>query len=295
MPINLHTINQFYKKNYSPNEAKILFNSFINDGDIKNFEEQALNMIGKELYETFFKGYTKKQWGCNPKELPASILKRLPVRFNYNDNYYEKKYQGIPENGYSEIINNILDHNRIKVILNKKFQIEDINESYNHVFYSGPIDNFFKFNLGRLGYRTVTFEKIQTDLDDYQGNAVINYTSENVPFTRIHEHKHFNPNKKYNGTIVFKEYSKETIENDIPYYPKRLEKDIKLLAKYKKQAKQFNDEQKRNKQPRISFCGRLGTYRYLDMEKVISESIYFSEKSILNIISNIDIPIFFES
>ena len=118
--------------------------------------------------------------------------------------------------------------------------------------------------------QNTTFEKIHTDLDDYQGNAVINYTSENVPFTRIHEHKHFNSNKTYTGTVVFKEYSKETFENDIPYYPKRLAKDIELLEKYKKQAEQFNDEKKKNKLLRISFCGRLGTYRYLDMKKVIS-------------------------
>ena len=210
MPINLHTINQFFGTRFSPREA-MAFVETLGDKSItepRNFEEQALKLIGRELYETFFRGYTRKQWGCDPKELPASILKRLPIRFSYDDNYYNAKYQGIPTNGYTAVVERILDHPAIEVRLSTRFRRE-MESEFDHVFYTGPLDAYFDYREGRLSYRTVTFERID-DEGDYQGNAVINYPDESVPYTRIHEHKHFTPWEKHEKTVAFREYSKET-------------------------------------------------------------------------------------
>lgn len=264
LPINLHTINQFFKTTLSPKEAKLLIES---KADLSittpaTFEEQALRFIGKELYQAFFYGYTKKQWGVEPCELPASILKRLPVRFNYNDNYFSHKYQGIPENGYTEVVKNILDHQNIKVFLNTEFN-KEMKEEFDHIFWSAPLDAYFNFELGRLGYRTLDFEKFY-DEGDFQGNAVINYGDEKIPFTRISEHKHFSPWEDHKATICYKEFSRLCEENDIPYYPIRLVKDQEILKDYIIQA---------NKENGVTFVGRLGTYRYLDMDVTIKESL----------------------
>lgn len=265
LPINLHTINQFFGRTFNPEEAR-KFVSELGDKSIiepKSFEEQGLSMLGKELYEAFFYGYTKKQWGTDPKNLPASILKRLPIRFNYNDNYYNNPLQGIPKNGYTEIFENMLDHPNINVRLGTCFDREWDLSDYDHVFYTGPIDAFFDYKFGRLGYRTVTFEKHIVD-GDFQGNAVINYPDLNVPYTRIHEHKHFSPWEEHAKSIYFREYSKETDDSDIPYYPKRLPKDLDVLEKYLFEAKRLE---------KVTFIGRLATYRYLDMQHVIEEAL----------------------
>jgi UDP-galactopyranose mutase len=272
MPINLHTINQFFKKAFSPSDAKEFIESIADKGieEPQNFEEQAIKFLGKELYEAFFYGYTKKQWGCEPKELPASILKRLPVRFNYNDNYYATSLQGIPKNGYTEIISKMLTANNISVKLNVKFDRNFDVSKYDHVFYTGPIDAFFEFKYGRLGYRTVYFEKNVCD-GDFQGNAVINYADSEVPFTRVHEHKHFTPWENHDKTVYFKEYSKETTELDIPYYPKRLAQDMQILAKYQSEVALLT---------KFTFLGRLATYRYMDMHHVIDEALTVAENFI---------------
>ena len=157
----------------------------------RHSRNRPLRFVGKDLYEAFFKGYTKKQWGLHPSELPASILKRLPVRFNYDDNYFFHRFQGMPENGYSTMIGAILDHPGITVHLNTHFT-KDMGADYDHVFYSGPLDGYFDYQLGRLGYRTLDFERFDYD-GDYQGCAVMNYGDEDVPYTRITEHKHFAP------------------------------------------------------------------------------------------------------
>lgn len=271
LPINLHTINQFFNKAFSPAQAKEFIKS-LSDTSIdtpKNFEEQALKFIGKDLYEAFFYGYTKKQWGCEPTELPASILKRLPVRFNYNDNYYAMPLQGIPKNGYTEIFEKMLNHPNITVHLNKKFVANEVDFSaYDQVFYTGPVDAFFEYKFGRLGYRTVYFEKHTTD-GDFQGNAVINYADEETPFTRIHEHKHFTPWEEHEKTVYFKEFSKETEIDDIPYYPKRLANDLEILEKYQEEIKNL---------PNITFLGRLAAYRYMDMHHVIDNALEIAQE-----------------
>ena len=268
LPINLHTINQFFGKTFNPAEARAFIAALGEKtlGEPRNFEEQALKFIGRDLYETFFYGYTRKQWGCEPRELSASILKRLPVRFNYDDNYYNSTWQGIPEEGYSAVVEKMLDHPEIAVQLNTRFEPATPREA-DHLFFTGPLDAFFGYRLGRLGYRTVTFERGEAD-GDFQGNAVLNYGDPGVPFTRIHEHKHFTPWEEHTRTIYFREYSKETQPDDIPYYPKRLGADKRLLQKYRELAA---DERG------VSFLGRLATYRYMDMEKVIGEALSFGE------------------
>lgn len=284
LPVNLHTINQFFNKTFTPAEAKD-FLAKLADKRItvpQNFEEQALHFIGKELYEAFFYGYTKKQWGCEPAQLPASIISRIPIRFNYDDNYHNSLFTGIPVEGYTAVMEKMIAHPNIIVTLNKKFDASLDLSGYDHVFYSGPIDAFFNFQYGRLGYRTVTFEKHYAD-GDYQGTAQINYCEEKVPFTRITEHKYFAPWEKHDKTIYFKEYSKETTQTDVPFYPKRLTRDKILLKQYRVTAE---------KQQHISFLGRLATYRYMDMHHVIDEAIQFAKKTIESTAKNTPIPVF---
>jgi UDP-galactopyranose mutase len=285
LPVNLHTINQFFNKTFGPDEARAFIESLGDKSitDPHSFEEQALKFLGKDLYHAFFYGYTKKQWGCEPSELPASILKRLPVRFNYNDNYYNNIYQGIPVNGYTELVEKLLDNPRINITLNKKFSYSsELLSTYNHIFYTGPIDAFFDYKFGRLGYRTVTFEKYTAD-GDYQGNAVINYCDETVPHTRVHEHKHFAPWEEHEKTVFFKEFSKETTAGDIPYYPKRLDADKKILQAYRAEAMLSS---------KLSFLGRLATYRYMDMHHVIGEALHFAQSFLQSVSAGTTAPVF---
>jgi UDP-galactopyranose mutase len=269
LPINLMTINNFFGKTLNPKEAAEFMDS-IGDKSItdpQTFEEQALRFVGKELYEAFFKGYTQKQWGMHPSELPASILKRLPVRFNYDDNYYASRFQGIPKNGYTYIVERMLVHPNIEVHLNTAFSREQVVD-YDHVFYSGPIDAWFGYSAGRLGYRTLDFA-VERHEGDYQGNAVINYGNQEVPFTRISEHKHFAPWEQHEKTLVYKEYSRLCEGEDTPYYPIRLVKDKAQLTKYVGLAKA---------ETKTTFVGRLGTYRYLDMHITIEEALNVAER-----------------
>ena len=284
LPINLHTINQFYKKAFNPVQAKTWIQSIAdtNIAEPKNFEEQALKFVGKDLYEAFLKGYTKKQWGCEPTELPASILKRLPVRFNYDDNYFSHKYQGIPVEGYTPIVASILNHKNIEVQLNQEFN-QPLIEHFDHIIWTGQLDQWFNYSEGQLGYRTLDFEKFSGE-GDFQGTAVMNYGDENVPYTRISEHKHFAPWESHENTIYFKEYSRACEEKDIPYYPIRLVTDKVLLDKYLQLA---NLEQK------VTFAGRLGTYRYMDMDVTIKEALILSQKILKDIEAGIRIRNFY--
>jgi UDP-galactopyranose mutase len=264
LPINLLTINQFFGKSFNPAEAQV-FVAGLGDASIlepKSFEDQALRFVGRELYEAFFKGYTLKQWGVSPTELPASILKRLPIRFNYDDNYFSHRYQGMPRNGYTEIVRRLLDHPAINTQLSTLFQRSDHSE-YGHIFYSGPIDGWFGYEHGRLGYRTLDFEAIRVE-GDFQGCAVLNYCDQEIPFTRITEHKHFAPWESHTQTICFKEFSRYCEENDIPYYPIRLLEEKAQLKQYVEKARQERS---------VTFVGRLGTYRYLDMDVTIREAL----------------------
>ncbi|MRS15079.1 UDP-galactopyranose mutase [Enterobacteriaceae bacterium RIT691] len=283
LPINLHTINQFFGTTCSPDEAKALITEKGDDSiqDPKTFEEQALRFIGKELYEAFFKGYTIKQWGMQPSELPASILKRLPVRFNYDDNYFNHKFQGMPELGYTKMIESIVDHENITVELECIFNESD-RDTYDHVFYSGPLDAFYSYQYGRLGYRTLDFEKF-TYQGDYQGCAVMNYCSVDVPYTRITEHKYFSPWESHEGSVCYKEYSRACGEDDIPYYPIRQLGEMALLEKYVSLAEKENN---------ITFVGRLGTYRYLDMDVTIAEALNTADAYLSSLRKDSVMPVF---
>ena len=285
LPINLHTINQFFRKNFTPQEARDFIATKADKSIIEaqNFEEQALKFIGPELYYAFFRGYTMKQWGCDPKMLPASILKRLPLRFDYNDNYFNDPYQGIPEQGYTAMVENLLDDSRICVKLNTEY-VRDMSAAYDMTIYTGEIDRFFAYDEGRLRYRTVFWKTqkaiasqtecktsaITTSPDlkvyDLQGTAVMNFPDPDVPFTRKIEHKHFAPWETHAGSVLYTEFSKETEADDTPYYPKRLSSDLLLLTKYQKRASEL---------PNIYFLGRLATYRYMDMHQVIGEALDF--------------------
>lgn len=284
LPVNLQTINQLFNKNFTPAQAKKFLATLADTSitDPKNFEEQALRFLGKELYYAFFYGYTKKQWGCEPAELPASILKRIPVRFNYNDNYHNNIYTGIPVEGYTALFDKLLDNAKIKTELNKKFDPPADVSAYDHVIYTGPIDAYFNFKHGRLGYRTVSFEKF-TATGDHQGATQVNYCDEEVPYTRIAEHKHFTPWEDHDKTVYFKEYSRETTEYDIPYYPKRLQADKDLLLTYRSEAAALQG---------ISFLGRLATYRYMDMHHVIGEALTYAGIFTTALLNDRPIPVF---
>jgi UDP-galactopyranose mutase len=265
LPINLHTINQFFGKTFRPDEARAFIQETQADlsiTDPQSFEEQALRFVGPELYKAFLKGYTEKQWGCSPADLPASILKRLPLRFSYDDNYFAHKFQGMPESGYTVMVEAILDHPNIDLHLNTLYSPEHAQRA-DHLIWSGAVDDYFDERLGRLGYRTLDFEKF-TDTGDYQGCAVMNYGDRDVPFTRITEHKHFSPWESHEGTVCYREFSRAAEPDDIPYYPIRMVDEKALLEEYVALAEQKDA---------VTFVGRLGTYRYLDMDVTIREAM----------------------
>ena len=286
LPINLHTINQFFRATYSPDEARSLIESKadLSISNPRSFEDQALRFVGRELYDAFLSGYTRKQWGREPAELPADILKRLPVRFNYDDNYFSHRFQGMPESGYTSIIEAILDHPSIVVTTGAAITRKDLR-SFEHVFYSGPIDEFFDHGLGRLGYRTLDFEELRAD-GDFQGCAVMNYGEVATPWTRISEHKHFAPWENHPKTIYYKEYSRECGLDDIPYYPVRLVHEKQQLSGYMELAR---------KTPGVSFVGRLGTYRYLDMDVTIREALNSAKSFLSHRLDRTAPPVFFNA
>ncbi|CAB4609379.1 unannotated protein [freshwater metagenome] len=268
LPVNLHTINQFFDKTMSPAEAQ-QFIAEKADSTIEtpvSFEDQALKFVGRDLYEAFFKGYTQKQWGVSPTELPASILARLPVRFSYEDSYFNHPYQAIPRDGYTPIVEAILDHPLIEVTLNKTVTPQDLADA-EHVFWSGPIDEYFNGKFGNLGYRTLDFVESE-ETGDFQGCPVMNYCDVDVPYTRITEHKHFAPWESHEGTTIYTEYSRLAEPGDIAYYPIRQVKEKEQLLQYVQAAQEATG---------VTFMGRLGTYRYLDMDVTIKEALEVAE------------------
>ena len=264
LPINLLTINQFFGRTFSPSEARAFIESRADRSIVEpqNFEEQALRFIGPELYEAFFKGYTLKQWEVDPKRLPASILKRLPVRFNYDDNYFFHRHQGMPEEGYTPMVQRMLDHPNISVHLGEGLAAADVAR-FDHVYWSGPLDGYFGFDEGRLPYRTLDFQRFE-GVGDLQGCAVMNYTDAAVPYTRITEHKHFAPWETHEASVCYREFSRHCGADDIPYYPVHLTEGDVLLQRYQARARQ---------ERRVTFVGRLGTYRYMDMDVTIRAAL----------------------
>jgi UDP-galactopyranose mutase len=283
LPVNLLTINQFFGTTMGPDAARaFIAGKAIAIATPANFEEQALSSIGADLYYAFFRGYTRKQWGLEPTQLPAAILKRLPLRFDYDDSYFTHP-QAIPKDGYTKMVEAILAAPGLDLRLGARF--EELPETFDHVIYSGPIDRYFNYRLGRLGYRTLDFETFRAK-GDYQGTAVMNYCDEAVPFTRITEHKHFAPWSKseFEGTICFREYSRAMGANDIAYYPVRRVDEEAMLKEYAALARAT---------PGVSFVGRLGTYRYLDMDVTIGEALKAADRIIELARDGAALPTFF--
>ena len=265
MPINLGTINAFYGVNLRPSEVEAFLEQ--KRGDIahpKNLEEKAISLIGEDLYEAFIKGYTRKQWGCDPKLLPAGIITRLPVRSSFHDSYFDDRYQGIPIDGYTPIFERMLEG--IPVELEADFLAD---RSYwrsqaRTVIYSGALDAYFDYTYGRLNWRSVRFEQERVELDDVQGTSVMNYADQDVPYTRIHEPKHLHPERKMSRdvSVIIREYS--LIDNDRPYYPVNFDEDKAKLARYQKL---------QSAETATLFGGRLAQYRYYDMHQVIASAL----------------------
>ncbi len=270
MPINLGSINQYYHKAMNPETAKNFILAEAEKGNItnpKNLEEKAISMIGRPLYQAFFRGYTLKQWEKDPKELPADIITRLPVRYTYNSRYFSDKYEGIPLNGYGNIFKKMLNHKNITVKLNVDFK--EYRKSLNPqslIIYTGAIDEFFDYQLGKLEWRTLDFEIERPHCGDFQGTAVMNYADEKIPYTRIHEFKHYHPEREDKGkkTIIFKEFSRFASACDEPYYPVLTLNNSRLLENY---------QQLGSTQKNVVLGGRLGAYKYLDMDDTIAEAL----------------------
>ncbi len=263
LPFNMNTFSKMWGIK-TPAEAKAVIERQIaelNIGEPKNLEEQALKLAGKDVYEKLVKGYTQKQWGRECKDLPAFIIKRLPLRFTYDNNYFNDRYQGIPVEGYTKMIENMLKGIEVRLAVDY-FDIKNQVDA-DKIIYTGMIDRFFDYKLGVLEYRSVRFETEKLDMENYQGNAVVNYTSADVPYTRIIEHKHFNFGKQP-VTIISREYSSEWKKGDEPYYPVNNEKNDSLYRQYEELSKNEKN---------VLFGGRLGQYKYYDMDKVIAAAL----------------------
>ena len=275
MPVNLGTINQFFYAAYGPDEARALIAqqaAEVDGQEITDFESKGVSLVGRPLFEAFFKNYTAKQWQTDPKDLPASIISRLPVRYNYDSRYFNDKYEGLPVDGYTAWMERMVASDLIDVYLETDFF--DPENPLNKaavvgkvpVVYTGPVDRYFDYSAGDLSWRTVDFEKEVVDTGDYQGCSVMNYGDIDVPFTRIIEFRHFHPERDYQDekTVIFREFSRFADHGDEPYYPVNTAQDRERLEQYRELMK--NED-------RVFFGGRLGTYKYLDMHMAIASAL----------------------
>ena len=277
MPFNMYTFNKMWGV-VTPEEAaaKIEEQKKEITGEPQNLEEQAISLVGRDIYEKLVKGYTEKQWGRDCKDLPAFIIKRLPVRLTFDNNYFNALYQGIPIGGYTKLVENLLEG--IEVRLNEDYLVdkEKWNNLAGKIVYTGAIDAYFDYSLGNLEYRSVRFENEILDMPNFQGNAAVNYTDRETPWTRIIEHKWFEFGKDENGndlpkTIISREYSSEWKPGDDPYYPVNDERNGELYKKYKGLA---------DKEEKVIFGGRLGEYKYYDMDAVIASALECAKKQL---------------
>jgi UDP-galactopyranose mutase len=273
LPFNMYTFNKMWGV-VTPRQAMEEISRQRQAAGItepKNLEEQAISLVGTDLYEKLVKGYTEKQWGRDCKDLPAFIIRRLPVRFTFDNNYFDAKYQGIPVGGYTRMVENMLSGAQIRLNTDYLQNKEELDALAKKVVYTGPIDAYFGFRLGALEYRSVRFETETLDTDNFQGNAVVNYTDRETPFTRIIEHKWFDPAGQ-EKTVISKEFSSEWQPGDEPYYPVNDGKNAALYEAYRALA-----EQEQN----VIFGGRLGQYRYYDMDQVIAQALLAAEREML--------------
>ena len=270
MPFNMNTFHQIFGVN-TAEEARACIEKEIKAANIKepkNLEEKAISMVGTTIYEMLIKGYTQKQWGKPCTELPPEIISRIPVRYEYNNNYFNDTYQGIPIGGYTQIIEKMLNGIEIRTNVDYIAQRDELNALADSIIYTGEIDRFYDYRFGALEWRSLRFEEEIIDKPDYQGNAVINYTEYEVPYTRIAEHQYFEPGVKHQKTVITKEYSKTWSKGDEAYYPINNQRNSALYAKYKELA---------DKESNVFFGGRLGTYAYYNMDVVIEKALQLVE------------------
>ncbi|NQD39376.1 UDP-galactopyranose mutase [Glutamicibacter halophytocola] len=287
LPVNLHTINQFFNAAYTPDEARALVKEQAGEFNVenaKNFYEKGIALVGRPLFEAFFAHYTAKQWQTSPEKLSGDIVSRLPVRYNYDNRYFNDKYEGLPVDGYTAWIERMADHPNITVQLNTDFF--DSSQPFNKndmvgqvpIVYTGPIDRYFDYSEGSLSWRTLDFEEEVLDVGDYQGTPVMNYPDADVEFTRIHEFKHFHPERKDSypddKTVIMREFSRFASHDDEPYYPVNTPEDRTGLLAYRALAK---------KEENVFFGGRLGTYQYLDMHMAIGSALSMWDNQISKI------------
>ncbi len=279
LPFNMYTFNKMWGV-VTPEEAMAKIDEQRKEiiGEPKNLEEQAISLVGRDIYEKLIKGYTEKQWGRDCKDLPSFIIKRLPVRLTFDNNYFNALYQGIPVGGYTKMVENMLEGIEVRLSVDYLENKVELDKLADKVIYTGPIDAYFNYSLGTLEYRSVRFENEVLDMPNYQGNAAVNYTDKETPWTRIIEHKWFEFGKDEEGndlpkTIISKEYSSEWKPGDEPYYPVNDEKNSSLYQKYKELA---------SKEDKVIFGGRLGEYKYYDMDAVIDSALKMSKNELNN-------------
>ena len=277
LPMNLGLINQFFGRSHTPADARALIAeqaSEIRTEDATNLEEKAISLIGRPLYEAFIKGYTAKQWQTDPTELSADIITRLPVRYTFDNRWFNDTHEGLPTDGYAAWLERMADHPNIEVRLGTDFfDLADELKGSVPIVYTGPVDEYFGHSEGRLSWRTVDLERSVEEVDDFQGTGVVNYNDQDVPFTRIIEFKHFHPERTHlpGKTVIVHEYSRFAGEDDEPYYPINTAEDREKLLRYRDLAK---------KEPMVLFGGRLGTYKYLDMHMAIGSALSMFENKL---------------
>ena len=283
MPINLGTINQFFDAAYSPDEARALIAEQAAEfscAKASNLEEKGISLIGRPLYEAFIKDYTAKQWQTDPRLLAAEVISRLPVRYNYNNRYFNDTHEGLPVDGYTPWLEKMASHDRIDLRLDTDFF--DTSQEFNKtnvvgnipVVYTGPVDQYFDYAHGQLGWRTLDFEREVMATDDFQGTSVMNYADPGVPFTRIHEFRHFHPEREYaaDKTVIMREFSRFAKGSDEPYYPVNTPQDREQLQKYRDLGRNESG---------VLFGGRLGTYKYLDMHMAIGAALSMVDNKLM--------------
>jgi UDP-galactopyranose mutase len=269
LPINLGTICQFFGRHLSPAQARELVReqaAEVAEGTAANLEEKAISLIGRPLYEAFVQGYTQKQWQTDPRDLGADVIARLPVRYTYNNRYFQDKYEGLPVDGYDTWLRRMAEHPLIDVRLETDFfEVRDQLPAGVPIVYTGPLDRYFDYADGPLSWRTLDLEQEVLPTGDFQGTSVMNYADESVPWTRIHEFRHFHPERDYpdDRTVIVREYSRAAQPGDEPYYPVNAASDRDRLARYRERARN---------EPGVLFGGRLGTYKYLDMHMAIASA-----------------------
>jgi UDP-galactopyranose mutase len=277
MPVNLNTINAFYQKNLTPAEVADFLKEELSKEYYQapaNLEQKAISQIGRSIYKALIQGYTQKQWGKDPRTLPSEIINRIPVRYNFDDKYFNDPRQGIPIGGFGQLIGTMLQHPNIKIHLNTDFfTIRELIPADCQIIYSGPIDRFFNYRFGRLEWRSLSFEKKMLDIPDFQGIAVMNYAEAGVPYTRIHEFKHLTPEQAVSPhqTLICMEYPKNYTTGDEPYYPINTTDNQKIYQQYAAASRQL---------PHVIFGGRLGSYSYLDMDRAIESALMIYQTKI---------------